>query len=141
MLSDNILKKIEYQDFDKYIKISCISLIFMILFVYFSQFFELNNFLIFIDVSISVFFVSSVLISIIKSLHLIKTINSDVKGNYEDIKPRKLIGIFFLLCIFVVGVATLFFQTNYRVSANILSIFFMCIPILSFYFLYKKENK
>ncbi|MDO5543832.1 MAG: hypothetical protein Q4F77_11050 [Acinetobacter sp.] len=141
MLSDNILKKIEYQDFEKFIKISSISLVVMILFIYFGQFFKVNKFIFFIDVIISVFFVSSLIVSIIKSVHLIKIINLDVKDNYEHKKLRNFISILFLLSMFTIGVALMFLQTNYRVSANILSIFFMSIPLLSFYFLCNKNNK
>lgn len=140
MISDNISKKAEYFEFNKHIKISSFSLIVIILFIYFSQFFSINKFLIFIDIAISVFFVSSMIISLIKSLNLIKIINLEVKDDYEYTKTKKLIGVFFLFVIFIIGVVLIFVQNNYRVSANILSVFFMSIPILSFYFIFNKNK-
>lgn len=134
MISDNISKKVEYFEFNKYIKISGFSLIITILFVYFSQFFSINKFLIFIDIAVAVFFVSSMILSLIKSLNLIKVFNFEDKYDYEHTKTKNLMGIFFLFVIFIIGVALIFMQNNYRVSANVLSIFFMSIPILSFYF-------
>lgn len=134
MISDNISKKVKYFEFNKYIKISGFSLIITILFVYFSQFFSINKFLIFIDITVAVFFVSSMIVSLIKSLNLIKVFNLEDKHDYEHTKTKNLMGIFFLFVIFIIGVALIFMQNNYRVSANVLSIFFMSIPILSFYF-------
>lgn len=132
----------EYLDFNKFLKISSGILFCLIVFIYLSQFFDNNNFIKIIDVTISVIFVSSVTIVFVKSLALIRVVGFEVKGGGDVIKSKKLIGIIFLILIFGFGfflVAVFNSYTNYHISSNVLGVFLMSAPILSIYFFLKKK--
>lgn len=138
VFGDSILKKIEYQEFNKAIKISSFFLIAMILFIYFGQFFIKNIFITFFDILLSVLFMVSIFISIVKSIKLIKIINLERKNDLKITKPKKMTGILFLVILFFIGSGIMFLPTSYKVSAHVLSVFCVSISLFSFYLVLKK---
>lgn len=138
MPDDSIFKKIEYQEFNKAIEISSFFLVAMILFIYFSQFFIKNIFITFFDILLSVLFMLSIFISIIKSIKLIIIINFEGENDLKVTKPKKMTGILFLVIVFFIGSGIMFLPTSYKVSVHVLSVFFVSISLFSFYLILKK---
>ena len=138
MPDDSIFKKIEYQEFNKAIEISIFFLVAMILFIYFSQFFIKNIFITFFDILLSVLFMLSIFISIVKSIKLIIIINFEGENDLKVTKPKKMTGILFLVIVFFIGSGIMFLPTSYKVSVHVLSVFFVSISLFSFYLILKK---
>ncbi|NHB57344.1 hypothetical protein G9F32_04750 [Acinetobacter sp. 194] len=139
MNSKILTSKIEYKEFDKSLKLSSFSVIFTFLFIYISQFLSKSYILNVLDLAIAVILVSSILIFLIKSINLIKVINSDLDNKYENIIVKKPLGYFLLFIIFIIGISTIFIETDYRISLNIISVFLISTPIVSIYMFFNKK--
>lgn len=138
---EKFINKPEYLDFTKLVKVSSGIVFFLVLFIYFSQFFSDNYFIKVFEVFITVFFIVFLVLTFIKSLELIRVLNLEMEDKYELNYLRKIIGMVFLIAMFFLGFFLVFIftsYTNYHIGADVLGVFLMSVPILSIYSIFFK---